>query len=742
MTFDVLKSIDTEKFKDRLLERFDVNMTLVLADRHGRILEHSGDATGLPIPGLADVLRRSGGMEGDGPLQFIPDDRSLLLLNEIELGGISVFVVMLNRFQSATKLTYCSVITHAIEIAFDSIVDSLLLNHELNDMADDLSARYEELNLFYGLDDIVETQDAAKGKVALQKLANNCSQYLNTDVVSIVVGNADIDVESHSVCSRDFLTAWQTSRQGLSKVLLSRISGHIKSVVINDVNEVFTLTNGKLRAKLAVMPIHSSKGKTLGHLFMARMIDGQDFSNSDRRLLRVVAEQASTIVSVSYDVLTGLLNREGLLPSIEKAISQSSDTQSQKSLLILDLNQFRMINDSCGRSAGDELIRRVGNHLRMHSNAGNQAARLEGDTFALLVTDKEKTDAWSIASEITRNLSEVGFRWDNRFFDISAGVGIVRLNNTIVDANDAFALGTISCDIAKQRGPGEIFLYSATSAAIESARGAIDWIPHIRTALENDSFELYGQQIVPFQEDLSNSVHFEILLRLRDKDGNAGSPFQMIKAAEDYKMVSRIDEWVISHTLSALKECQSRYPDINVRCSVNMSGQSVTEDFFIWLRKVLMESPQLIPRIQIEITETNVVSNLTSAIRLIESLRSIGVKFSLDDFGTGMSSFGYLRDLPVDYLKIDGAFVKHVVEDPISHAMVESIHRVGHLMGLKTVAEFVENDLIAEKLRKIGIDYGQGYGLNKPAPLFEQLDQFAEEYRALIKEPASANQGS
>ncbi len=742
MTFDVLKSIDTEKFKDRLLDRFDVNMTLVLADRHGRILEHSGDATGLPIPGLADVLRRSAGMEDDGPLQFIPDDRSLLLLNEIELGGISVFVVMLNRFQSATELTYCSVITHAIEIAFDAIIDSLLLNHELNDMADDLSARYEELNLFYGLDDIVETQDAAKGKVALQKLANNCSQYLNTDVVSIVVGNADIDVESHSVCSRDFLTAWQASRQGLSKVLLSRISGQFKSVVINDANEVFALTNGKLRAKLAVMPIHSGRGKTLGYLFMARMIDGQDFSNSDRRLLRVVAEQASTIVSVSYDVLTGLLNREGLLPSIEKAISQSSDAQSQKSLLILDLNQFRMINDSCGRSAGDELIRRVANHLRIHSNAGNQAARLEGDTFALLVTDKEKTDAWSIASEITRNLSEVGFRWDNRFFDISAGVGIVRLNNTIVDANDAFALGTISCDIAKQRGPGEIFLYNATSAAIESARGAIDWIPHIRTALENDSFELYGQQIVPFQEEQSNSVHFEILLRLRDKDGNAGSPFQMIKAAEDYKMVSRIDEWVIGHTLLALKECQSRYPDINVRCSVNMSGQSVTEDFFLWLRKVLMESPQLIPCIQIEITETNVVSNLTSAIRLIESLRSIGVKFSLDDFGTGMSSFGYLRDLPVDYLKIDGAFVKHVVEDPISHAMVESIHRVGHLMGLKTVAEFVENDLIAEKLRKIGIDYGQGYGLNKPAPLFEQLDQFAEEYRALIKEPASANQGS
>ena len=742
MTQDAFHNVNADKFREMLSDRFGVSMSLALADTEGRFLECDEQMPRSQEPLISEVIRRNAGTAHDKALQFITDDQSLLLIRQVEAGGSVVVLAMLNRFTTSGELTYCNVITHSIEVAFESIVESLLLNYELNDMADDLSARYEELNLFYGLDDIVESQDASRGRSALKKLVENCSQYLSTDVVSITVHNAGIDVESHALCARDFLTAWEEYRAKLTDVLGVRLNAWSRPVVFNDVAEISKLTDEKLEAKIAMTPIHSVGGELLGFLTMARTSGGNDFSNSDRRLLRVVAEQASTIVSASFDVLTGLLNRDGLAGSIRRALHQNKKDGEAAYLILVDLNQFRIINDTCGRIAGDELIRRVGNQLRNTNRSSNQIARLEADKFALLVSEKDGEDVWKIAGEVSRNLSEGGFYWENRTFDISAAIGIVKLDDETNDADEAFALAAISCEVAKQRGRGEIFLYNANSTAVESARGGIDWIPQIRSALENDAFELFGQQIVPLQEDVQDAVHFEILLRLRGEDGSVGSPFQMIKAAEDYKIVSRIDEWVISRTLTALKKCKSRYPDINVSCSVNMSGQSVTEEFFQWLRGSLQASPELIPCINIEITETNVVSNLTTAIRLIESLRSIGVKFSLDDFGTGMSSFGYLRDLPVDYLKIDGSFVKHIVEDPISHAMVESIHRVSHLMGLKTVAEFVENDLITGKLRKIGIDYGQGYGLNKPAPLFEQLDRFYEARKAQELTPVAATKGS
>ncbi len=731
MTIDTLQSLETEKFQNMLKDHFSVSAGFVLADFQGRILEVVGSLPADIGSSISNVIKRCDVSDQNKKTRITPDDKYLLLLRSVEAGNSYAFLAMFCEFAEGARSTDCSVINHVMELVFESIFDSLSLNCELNDMADDLSARYEELNLFYALDDIVEGQDPKNGKTALKKLADNCAQYLNTDMVSIIVKAVDINIEAHALCSRDFLLCWRGSVAHLTETFTQRLNNHSRTIIMNDSEEVAKVTDSKLSAKLAVTPIHSTNGSTLGYLLLARLNSGRDFTNSDRRLLRVVAEQASTIVSTGFDVITGLLNRDGLHSSISSAISGAAYTSATKSLLILDLDQFKVINDSCGRSAGDELLKQVANQLKTLYQGCSMAARIEADKFAVLVTECGDVNGETIASEVIRKLSETGFRWDGRFFDISAGIGIVNLTDEIIDADEAFALGAISCDVAKQKGPGGIFAYDSSSASIESARIAIDWIPHVRTALENDSFELYAQQIVPLQNTNPDSVHYEILLRLRGEDGSVGSPFQMIKAAEVYNMVTHIDEWVIKNTLLLLKECLTRYPDITVRCSINMSGQSVTDEFFAWLKAALLASPALIPRVNIEITETHVVSNLTSAIGLIESLRSIGVTFSLDDFGTGMSSFGYLRDIPVDYLKIDGSFVKHIVEDPISHAMVESIHRIGHLMGLKTVAEFVENDLITEKLKRIGIDYGQGYGLNKPAPFFQQVDEFYSQRRGV-----------
>ncbi|MCB1753926.1 MAG: EAL domain-containing protein [Gammaproteobacteria bacterium] len=727
MTVDMFQGVDVEKYRTLLDERFATTMALAIVDRYGRILDLDGELSSQCEAVISKVVSELDGGLQEEVGQYIPNENALLLLISIDVCSSESYLVMHCRFPPGESFTEHDSASKAAEIVYEAISDGMRLNCELNDMADDLSARYEELNLFYGLDDIVEIKDVNKGQIALKKLADNCNRYLNTDVVSIFVTSANIDVEAHGPCPREFRDKWEAAVELLREKVVACLVSHENSLVINDTAEIASLTGGLISAKIAATTIHSNTGIILGYLMLGRKSGEKDFSNSDRRLLRVIAEQASTIVSASYDVLTGLLNRQGILSPLNRAIVEVIQNDTRKSLLILDIDQFRMINDSCGREAGDELLRSVANQLKSTVHSGKAFARLENDKYAILVEETESKDASGIASDIIRTIIGTGFRWDGKSFDISAGVGIVELQDTIEDANEVLALGTISCDVAKQQGAGGIFLYDPASAAIESVRSAIDWVPHIRQALENDLFELYAQQIVPLDQAPGNAVHYEILLRLRAEDGTISSPFQMIKAAEAYNMVTRIDQWVIKNTLEALKKSREQFPDIKVSCSINMSGQSVTDEFFSFVRRLLLASPELIPNINLEITETAVVSNLSSATRLIESLRKIGVKFSLDDFGTGMSSFGYLRDLPIDYLKIDGSFVKHIADDPVSHAMVESIHRVGHIMGLQTVAEFVENDFICEKLRKMGVDFGQGYALNKPAPLFEQLERFSRE---------------
>lgn len=733
MNNDVLDQLPLDVLTQRLQRAFSVTTSVALADSQGRLIERLGDINRAKQSHIAALIRQCDLSALAQTTEFITQEKCLLLMRSVDINGASFCFLMLAEFHSNTYCSTCELVNAALDIAFEEALNALMLNAELNEMADDLSARYEELNLFYGLDDIVENQDAGSGREALRKLGESCAKYLNMDVVAIRVMPADIMLEAHGLCSREFLRQWQGCANTLVAKLASRLTGRNEAVIINDTQEVQQLCAGNMTAKIAMSPIYAINGTLLGVILMGRAAHSEDFSNSDRRSLRVVAEHAATIVSASYDVLTGLLNREGLLAVINRALYTDTD---EKCLLFMDLDQFKVINDSCGRTAGDELLSMIATQIRNCVPDNVYSARIESDKFGMLVPNQKDRDAWTVANDILREIAARGFRWDGKLFDVSAGVGIVRLSESVVDADEVMALGAIACDVAKQQGRHSIFTYKSDSAAIESVRSSIDWVPLIRSALESNAFELYAQQIIPLHEVKGDKLYYEMLLRLCTDNGVAGSPFQMIKVAESYNPVSSIDEWVITHTLEALKRCHQRYPQLEVCCSVNMSGQSVTDDFFFWLKKLLLENPELIPRLTFEITETNVVSNLTTAIRLIESLRSIGIKFSLDDFGSGMSSFGYLRDLPVDTLKIDGAFVKHVDEDPISLAMVESIHRIGHLMGLKTVAEFVENDVIAEKLKKIGVDYGQGYGLNKPGPFFQQIETLlaqrnAEETQAL-----------
>ncbi|MDO6460696.1 EAL domain-containing protein [Granulosicoccaceae sp. 1_MG-2023] len=714
--------LETGKFRQRIDSDFQTRTGFAYYDGQGERLCHCGlsaEEAGIALA-VTPAMQNAVADSADAPIfSDRPAQGIGRLTLPVCLSGSEYYLQALYQAPQSR-----SEVETALAVALMAIADISSLNHELDDMADDLTARYEELNLFYGLDELVEIKDITRGRKALHSLAENCIRYLNIKVASIYITSADIDAKAYSGEAPAFPPKFAEKVRYMRARLLEKLSGTRESLIVNDADFISNMSDGMLKYKIAATPVFSGAGEVLGYLLLQRLPDAPDFTNSDLRLMRVLAEQAAAIASSSYDAVTGLLNREGLIGPLNSAIQEVRDRGDKRCLLIMDIDQFRLINDTAGREAGDELLRQFALHLRSMCPDEPVLSRLEADKFAWVVRIGEIRDAWLAASTATRSLSETGFRYGSKIFDVSVSAGIVELHDEIADANEALVLGTIACDVAKKQGAGGIFIYDPSSPAVASVRNAIDWVPHIRTALDQNAFEIYGQEITPLDKADPNAVHYELLLRLRGEDGTVGSPFQLINAAEIYNLMSRIDQWVFEHALLKLAALQQEYPDLNLRFSINMSGQSVTDDFFAFLRRLLMDSPALIPSINIEITETAVVSNLATATRLIQSLRDIGVTFSLDDFGTGMSSFGYLRDLPIDYLKIDGTFVKHIADDPVSRAMVESINNVGHIMGLRTVAEFVENDAILNELRRLGVDYAQGYALSKPAPIREQIAAF------------------
>lgn len=724
MSVRILHEVGLESNLELIQKLYGAPVILALATERGKVLESNSPLTSKIEETISSTIARSLRESGSDTNRFSREIGSLVLVSKITIHAETYCLVLVCDNADGNSGIDQELRVEVATGIFENIIEVLQLNLELDDMADDLTARYEELNLFYGLDDIVEIKDARKGHIALKKLSDSCCRYLDVDVVSIAIESTRIEVESHTNIVAEFREGWDTSSKDLRLALSEFLHVHTDVNIYNDVATIESITHGRFSAKIAATPVHSVNGEILGHVIMCRRASEKDFSNSDRRLIRVVAEQASTVVGASFDIMTGLLNRDGFMMLVELAIRANAQRSKKNCVVLFDIDQFRMINDSCGRSAGNELLKRIASQLKQIVPAGCAIARLESDKFALILEGQAESGVEQLATKIQKSFSTTGFRWGNKGFDITAGAGIVEIKDDFSDADSILALAAVSIEVAKKRGAGGVFVYDPTSDQIESTSSAIDWVPRIREALDKDSFQLFGQKIVPLNTATINKVHFEILLRLQNEDGQYQSPFQMIKAAEKYNIVSRIDEWVITNAIKTLQKASDLYPNIEVSFSVNVSGQSVNDEFFTKVASLLRSCPEVIPHINLEITETAVVSNLNSATRLMESLRQLGVKFSLDDFGTGMSSFGYLRDLPIDHLKIDGSFVRHIVDDPVSCAMVESIHNVGHIMGLSTVAEFVENDLIIDKLKEIGVDFGQGYALNKPAPILQQIADF------------------
>lgn len=433
---------------------------------------------------------------------------------------------------------------------------------------------------------------------------------------------------------------------------------------------------------------------------------------------RIDQATAQLTYQAGHDALTGLVNRREFEHRLAHALAATQLHGRTHALCYMDLDQFKIINDTCGHAAGDELLCRIALLLKSALRERDMLARLGGDEFALLLENCDLQDAFAVAEECRNLVQHYRFKWEDRLFTIGVSIGLVVIDETSGTLSSILSAADAACYVAKERGRNQIHVYQPKDSDLVRHRSEMQWVARIHRALEENRLRLYWQEVRPVAQTESEVCHIEILVRMLDEEGNIILPMAFIPAAERYALMPKLDRWIIQKTMEACGQCMTVLGKKGCLFAINLSGVSLKDPVFrSWLIEVLKQHPQISHHLCFEITETAAIGNLSVANSFIAELQHFGCRFALDDFGSGLSSFTYLKNLKVDYLKIDGAFVLDMDRDPLDYSMVEAIQRIASQFGIKTVAEFVESQAVLDCLRKIGVDYAQGSYLHKPEPI-------------------------
>jgi len=596
--------------------------------------------------------------------------------------------------------------------------EELELQSECNQLAAELGERYEELNLVYSTKDQVEYFE--EGQEALVRLVHNCADYLDVGLSALIC--RDRGVTLHNVNSTESPPHIDELLELLGTTIYDRIESQVQSIVLNDSSEEDRqrLFGGR-NENLLAYPVIDDHGTTIGVLAVVARHDMHVFSNGDRNLLEVMAKKASRIIHTHHDSLTSLMNRSGFESSLIASLASTQSKNLQHVLLHINIDQLHVVNDLMGYQEGDALIRRVAKVLRTVLRDTDIVSRIGGGEFGIVLPNCDISQGYSVAEKIRSSIHELTVVSAQRTLDVSACIGIARVNRDTDGIVAVMAAAEIACKAAKDSGRDQIEVFEQDNTTLVRRSEEIEWIGRVQEALRDDQFVLYAQPVLPIDE-ATNPPHYEILIRLRDRDGEILAPITFLPAAERYQLMPMVDRWVIHHTLKALGACwRSIAEDDPVFC-INLSGQSFANPGFqAFITDEIREAGVPPRNICFEVTETVAIANIDDAVTFMTSLKKFGCRFSLDDFGAGLSSFGYLKVLPVDYLKIDGSFVREITSDEISQTMVDAMCQIGKTMQLTMVAEFVGNDATKESLAAIGVDYVQGFHIGKPVPVEEVL---------------------
>ncbi|MFK7815345.1 MAG: EAL domain-containing protein [Gammaproteobacteria bacterium] len=435
-----------------------------------------------------------------------------------------------------------------------------------------------------------------------------------------------------------------------------------------------------------------------------------------RGVIRSITEEKSLLERIAYDAkhdsLTGLVNRNEFEKQLKRILTGIKDKKEDSILCYLDLDHFKVVNDAAGHAAGDNLLICLCQILEDKVRASDIVARLGGDEFGIILEGCPLDNAVAVCENILRGINQYVFEWDKQRFKVGVSIGIAIIDENSTNEAMVMSQADMACYRAKELGRNQMHIAHTNDTAIIERSSEFSYVSEINDALNNDRLFLMKQPIVSVTNLDDEVPHYEVLSRILDAKGNIISPNDFIRVAERYGMITDVDRFVIR---KAFQFHRQEHAESDVVISINLSGNTVSDPYTLDFIEAELKASQLKPEsVCFEITETAAISSIKKAINIITKLKAIGVKFALDDFGSGLSSFGYLKDLPVDYLKIDGAFVKNIVENDKDRAIVRSINEVAKAMGMQTIAEFVENNEILDILKDIGVDYAQGYGVGKP----------------------------
>jgi diguanylate cyclase (GGDEF)-like protein len=438
-----------------------------------------------------------------------------------------------------------------------------------------------------------------------------------------------------------------------------------------------------------------------------------------RGLTRQMSYQAT------HDALTGLINRHEFERRLEEVLASAHAGSGHHVLCYLDLDRFKAVNDTSGHLAGDSMLREVATMVKETVRDSDTVGRLGGDEFGLLLVGCPLEKARQIADDVVRKVSEYRFVWKDKIFSIGVSVGLVEISHTSGSLEEAMSAADSACYVAKRQG-NHVHVYSAHDEAVARHRGEIHWLQRLQTAIKENRFELMAQPIVSANEFTKDGPALEVLLRLQDDNVQGGiAPTEFLRAAERYRLMVDVDRWVVQTAFTALGRGGIRLPE-GRSLAINLSGQTLGDPQFLEFVVDCFDATGVQPQqICFEVTESSVTVNIDHARRFIGVLHGMGCRFALDDFGRGISSFANLKNLSLDYLKIDGSFIRNLATDSVNQAMVAAMVKLARTLNFKVVAEQIEDDSALEAARRMGVDFLQGFQLGRPQPLARVVKQVA-----------------
>lgn len=588
----------------------------------------------------------------------------------------------------------------------------LAINIELASVRRMTAEGSKGLQLLVNMDEL----DASKGQHdTLRSVLRLAAVHFQVEFVALVLPNLGIQ----ETCPASLLEDKSTSKKIMS--MLGALISFAKKqprVLLSAANITTRAVAGLKGAhpKVLCSPIINSKDNVIG-IFI--LMGPDKFSNGQVRLVRAICAKVLALTRTADQLSSEHFSRHGLLHYMENVLQRHPERPH--ALLYLDIDKLHVVNDAHGHMAGDQVIRTVSRIIDELANTDDAISHLSGDCFALFLRDCEERRATAKAELILDTMNRENIEYNKRPVALSASIGIAMMPDVVSNASAALNTAEIAARSAKGRGGNQLVVFRDLDASVAQRRNDLDQVNHLQYALIQNRFVLYAQPIQSIQSEESCSS-YEILIRMVDEQDKLLLPAEFLSSAERYQMMSAIDRWVIKNTLDKLANADNTLQVSLSRFNINISAQSLADDDFLeYIETRIAETGVSPDSLCFEITETAIVRNLERAQRFIRRLRKLGCRLALDDFGTGYCSFAYLKDLPVQYIKIDGVFVRDMLENPISEAIVVSIANIAKVMHASTVAEHVENDLVMQRLRRHGIDYVQGFSIGKPMPLTEVL---------------------